>query len=567
MQEKRWKVLPEPDRHICDRLRRELTIARPLACLLGQRGIDSYDAARAFFRPDLSMLHDPFLLKDMDKAVDRITTAVSSGEKIMIYGDYDVDGTTSVAMMFHFLSSFYDNCIYYIPDRHSEGYGVSEAGVLEAIRQNTGLIITLDCGIKSNRLVALAKKEGIDFIICDHHRPGTELPDAVAVLDPKRDDCAYPYKELSGCGVGFKLIQAMVVCNPGIPAHPYDYLDLLAVSIGADIVPVTGENRILAFFGLRALEDNPRPGLRALMKYGNMQEVNMTNVVFRIAPRINSAGRIDHAHEAVRLLLADSASEAEAHAARLQIQNQDRKNTDELITREALEMIESDSTMMSARSTVLFKQDWHKGVIGIVASRCIEKYYRPTIILTRKEGDLVTGSARSVNGFDVYNALTSCAELLEQYGGHMYAAGMTLREENIVAFREEFERVVASTIHEEQLVPEITVDTGLIFEEITPKFYRILRQMAPFGPENLMPVFTSEGLKAQNVTILKERHLKMRVVQEASGKSFDAIGFGLSDLAPLVKSQKTFRMAYSLEENHFRGKTSLQMMIKDIKAE
>ncbi len=567
MREKRWTFIDQPDLATQAKLCEELGISRPLAQLLAQRNITSFQDARLFFRPSLDQLHDPFLMKDMDRAVDRLATAIGNDERIMVYGDYDVDGTTSVAMMFHFLSSFYPHCIYYIPDRHLEGYGVSEAGLVHASKENISLIITLDCGIKSSALVDKGKDLGIDFIICDHHRPGDTLPAAAAVLDPKRSDCEYPYKELSGCGVGFKLIQAFIQSHPGLTIDPLDYLDLLVVSIAADIVPVTGENRILAYHGLQRLQSNPRPGLRAIMHHSQMTEVTMSNVVFRIAPKINSAGRIKHATAAVELMLSTSMEDGDVLARDLKGHNDNRRDTDELITREALNMIESDSTLMSARSTVLFKEDWHKGVIGIVASRCIEKYYRPTIILTRKSEDLVTGSARSVTGFDVYNALSTCSDLLEQFGGHMYAAGMTLKEDNVPAFQEEFERVVAATIREEQLIPEICIDSGLNFDDLTQKFYRILKQMAPFGPENLNPVFASEGLFALKLSILKEKHLKMTVGQYGTDKTFDAIGFGMVDLASLVRDKKPFRMAYSIEENHFRGKTSLQFMIKDIKPE
>lgn len=560
-------MVPEPDQAIQNSLGAQIGVIRPIARLLAQRGIREFEEAKAFFRPSLSMLHDPFKMKDMDQAVDRLALAVSRQERIVVYGDYDVDGTTSVAMMFHFLRSFHPNISYYIPDRHKEGYGVSEAGILRAREENAGLVITLDCGIKSVELISRAKEYGIDFIVCDHHLPGKKLPPAVAVLDPKRNDCLYPFKELSGCGVGFKFIQAFYLNHPDLPVDPLDYLDLVAVSIGADIVPVTGENRILAHFGLARLRENPRPGLQALMHLSGMTEVTMTNVVFRIAPRINSAGRINHAFDAVVLMLAASEEEAASYAHELHEQNQVRKETDELITREALEMIEADSTMISARSTVLFKKDWHKGVIGIVASRCIERYYRPTIILTHKSENLVTGSARSVNGFDVYSALTSCADLLEQFGGHMHAAGMTLREDNVSAFREEFEKVVSRTIREEDLTPEIRIDSGLKFDEITPKFFRIIRQFAPFGPENLNPVFMSCKLKARSVRVLKGKHLKMQVCQEDSGNYFDAIGFGLGGLEDLIKGSDYFNMAYSLEVNHFRGKTSLQLMIQDIKVD
>jgi single-stranded-DNA-specific exonuclease len=567
MLEKRWAFLENRYPDVVRQLKQELNLPEPLAFLLSQRQITSYSEAKTFFRPSLSMLHNPMLMKDMEKAVERIAIALGNGERIMVYGDYDVDGTTAVAMFYHFLNSFYSNCIYYIPDRHSEGYGVSQQGIDKAIEEGVSLIITLDCGIKSTDLVSQARQKGIDFIICDHHLPSSELPEAYAVLDPKRSDCDYPYKELSGCGVGFKLIQALVQNYPQLAADPFDYLDLLVISIAADIVPITGENRVLSYFGLQRLKDAPRPGLKALMELSGMTEVSVSNILFRIAPRINAAGRISHGKSAVALLLTEDESEISTLGTHLQSDNESRRNTDEIITREALEMIESDSTMLSARSTVLFKQDWHKGVIGIVASRCIEKYYRPTIILTRKSGDLVTGSARSVNGFDVYSALSSCSSLLEQFGGHMYAAGMTLKENNVRAFQAEFERVVASSILDEHLIPEIQIDTGLNFDDITPKFYRILKQMAPFGPMNMNPVFCSEQVIAKKVTVLKDKHLKLTVAQHHGHQHFDAIGFGMSELIGLVDQNKPFRLAYSLEENHFRGKMSLQLMIKDIKGE
>lgn len=565
MQEKRWTFLEHDSEEIVNKLQHELNIPIPLAKLLSQRNIASFDEAKVFFRPSLDMLHDPCSMQDMDLAVDRIETAIGNNERILIYGDYDVDGTTSVAMFYDFLHSFYDNCYYYIPDRHTEGYGVSPEGILWAEENDISLVITLDCGIKSIDLVQDAKSRNIDFIICDHHRPGLELPPAVAVLDPKRDDCSYPYKELSGCGVGFKLIQAFTSRHTHLQIDPFKYLDLLVISIAADIVPITGENRVLAYFGLIKLRENPRPGLKALMRVSEMKEVNVTNILFRIAPSINAAGRISHASAAVDLLLAKKLNEALDLANQLKFHNENRKNKDELITREALSMIESDHTMTTARSTVLFNKDWHKGVIGIVASRCIEKYYRPTIILTRKSEDLVTGSARSVNGFDVYNALSSCSDLLEQFGGHMYAAGMTLREVNVKAFQREFERVVAASILEEEMVPEIRIDTGLMFEDITPRFYRILKQMAPFGPMNMNPIFYSPEVVAHKVSILKDQHLKIKVSQKGSTRYFDAIGFGMADRKPVV--DKPFRMAYSIEENHYQGKISLQLMIKDIKGE
>lgn len=569
MQEKRWRLgaLPEPSD--IEVLVGSLNISHSLALLLAQRQVTDFESAHRFFRPKTSHLHDPFLMKDMDRAVERIERAIGNQENILIYGDYDVDGTTAVALFLDFLRSVYapEYCTYYIPDRHSEGYGVSQTGVEWAINNGFHLIITLDCGIKSHQMVEYAGRHGVDFIICDHHLPGSSLPNAYAVLDPKRADCNYPFDALSGCGVGFKLMQAIVSRHPELKVEPLDYLDLVAVSIAADIVPLTGENRVLAYYGLQRLREAPRPGLRALMRMGKMQEFTISSVVFRLAPRINSAGRIDHACIAVDLLLAKSDAEAMHWAGLIEGHNVDRKGTDKLITREALRMIEADALLLNAKTTVLYKENWHKGVIGIVASRCIEKYYRPTIILTRRSEDVITGSARSVHGFDVYDALSSCSDLLTQFGGHRYAAGMTMKEEHVPAFQKRFEEVVASTIQADQLIPVVDVDCRLTFNEITGKFYRVLKQMAPFGPENLCPVFLSEHLIATRCRILKGEHLKLTVKQKGSDRQFEAIGFGMAEYMPLIASGAPFSMVYSLTENEYRGYKSLQMEVKDIKPE
>jgi single-stranded-DNA-specific exonuclease len=521
------------------------------------------------------MLHDPFLMKDMSEAVDRIAQAINSEEKILIYGDYDVDGTTSVAMFYHFLSSIYSKCTYYIPDRYKEGYGVSLQGIEYAEKEGFNLIITLDCGIKSVALVELAHEKQIDFIICDHHEPGAELPAAYAVLDPKRKDCDYPYKELSGCGVGFKLIQAFVDTHPGVNYDVFTLLDLVCISIAADIVPITGENRILAFFGLKQLMNAPRPGIMSLMEIAGIRrdEITISKIVFGIAPRINAAGRLEDAKSAVRLMLAEDTLPALKFAQQLDGHNSDRKSIDRMITKEAKDMI-LEKGMQQTKTTVLYKEDWHKGVIGIVASRCIESYYRPTIILTQTEEGILTGSARSIEGFDLYSALMKCSDLLEQFGGHQHAAGMTLRDVNLEQFRQRFETVVAEHISDELLTPSLPVDTTILLNEITPKFNRILKQMAPFGPGNTEPVLAASNLMASHVRSFSARnnpdssHLKMKVYQEGSNLRFDAIGFNMGEYAEkIMQTPQHFSMAFSVSENTYRGETSLQLYVKDIRWE
>jgi len=570
MNTKRWAYrdpIPKSEEPKVEQLSKAINVSTTLAQLLVQRGITTYEEAKAFFRPSLEQIHDPFLMKDMDKAVARLSTAIDNGEKIIVYGDYDVDGTTSVALFYGFLKNYYKHLDYYIPDRYTEGYGVSKQGIEWAAENGFSLIITLDCGIKSADKVLMAKDLGIDFIICDHHRPDDNLPQAEAVLDPKRSDCAYPYKELTGCGVGFKLLQAMCQAKGFDETMLFESLDLLVVSIAADIVPITGENRIFAYYGLKKLNEKKRVSFKALAEIAGMNgEINITNVVFGFAPRINAAGRIAHAKEAVRLLLSEDLDEAKAFSEEINKHNSDRRNFDTSITDEALNMIRDDEWFSTAKSTVLYKEDWHKGVVGIVASRCIEHYHRPTIILTNSHGK-AAGSARSVPGFDVYEAIEACSDLLEQFGGHTFAAGLTLPVENVLAFREKFDAIVNERISLEQLIPMIDIDLDLALANITMPFYNVMKQMAPFGPHNMTPVFASSDLiLVSEPMIMKEKHIKFDVRQANSSK-ITAIGFGMAHFKAELMSGKPFSMAYTIEENNFRGNTSLQLFVKDIKFE
>ncbi|TLV00168.1 single-stranded-DNA-specific exonuclease RecJ [Dyadobacter luticola] len=568
MIEKRWKHYPEftpEQQRDTELLADSLKISPSLATLLVQRGILDFDQSKRFFRPEISHLHDPFLMMDMDLAVRRLQKAIEVGEKILVYGDYDVDGTTSVALFYGFLKKIYANIDYYIPDRYEEGYGVSWQSIDWASENGFTLIVTLDCGIKSVDKVSAASERGIDFIICDHHRPGNELPQAIAVLDPKREDCLYPYKELTGCGVGFKLLQAFCIRNGYDTEILFDFLDLLVISIASDIVPITGENRVLAYYGLQKLNASPRTGVKALINISGITGVlDITNVVFGIGPRINAAGRIKHAKEAVKLLLSEIEEEAFEFAQEINKHNIERRTFDSSITEQALSMIESDSWFSDAKSTVLYKEDWHKGVIGIVASRCIEKYHRPTIILTQSHGK-AAGSARSIPGFDVYQAIEECADLLEQYGGHTFAAGLTLPLQNLEAFRSRFNEIVSSRILPDQLVPMINIDLPLHLEIITPKFYNILRQMGPFGPGNMTPVFESRNVTlVGRPSLMKEKHIKFDVKQNAS-QVFTAVGFGMAQFYPDIVNGRSFSICYALEENTFRDKKTLQLSLKDIK--
>ncbi|NBA76143.1 single-stranded-DNA-specific exonuclease RecJ [Emticicia sp. ODNR4P] len=569
MVEKRWNYKKLPSSEIVDTLSKELGVSYEIATLLGQRGVGTFDEAKHFFRPNLSDLHDPYLMADMTIAVERLSKAVEQNEKILIYGDYDVDGTTSVAMFYGFLQKYiHQNIEFYIPDRYAEGYGVSQKGIEYAAENGFALIVSLDCGIKSVDKVAWAKEHGVDFIICDHHRPGDELPDAVAVLDPKREDCLYPFKELTGCGVGFKLLQAYCQVKDIDVNLLLPYLDLVVTSISCDIVPIVGENRVLAFYGLQQLNTNPRTGLKALIKSASLEgKMDITKVVFGLGPRINAAGRIRHAYDAVDLMLSEDEQKAEEFARVIGQHNTDRKGLDSSITAEALEMIAQNSDLVSAKSTVLFNEAWHKGVIGIVASRCIEKYHRPTIILTESHGN-AAGSARSVPGFDVYDAIEECSEHLIQFGGHTFAAGLTLELNQIENFRRKFEEVVSRKILQEQLSPLIEIDLALPLSAITDKFHRILSQMSPFGPQNMTPVFVSHKVQLYGAPIkMKEKHLKFQAFQEGSA-AFTCVGFGMvEDFFDKLLEVQTCSICYTIEINEWQGKKSFQLMLKDIKFE
>lgn len=565
--EKRWIEKPPVDQSTVDTLSKSINVNPFLATLLVQRGITSFDEAKNFFRPSLNHLHDPFLMEDMERAVERIHRAIRHGEKILVYGDYDVDGTTSVALVYSYLSKFYPHCDFYLPDRSKEGYGVSKDGIIWAEENGFTLIIALDLGIKSADMVLLAEHKGIDFIICDHHLPGDQIPRAVAVLDPKRKDCSYPFAELSGCGLGYKLLQAY--------ARKYrdeseltNYIDLVAVSIASDIVPVNGENRTLAFFGLEKLNRDPMPGLKALIELsGSKNEMDISTVVFTLGPRINAAGRVSHARFAVELLIAKTEDEAMTLAEKINIKNDERREFDLTITDEAISMIESDEKLLNAKTTVLYKDTWHKGVIGIVAARCVEKFYRPTIILTASN-DMITGSARSVKDFDLHEAISGCADLLEKFGGHKYAAGLTMRKENLAAFQQKFEEVVSNTITEEMLTPVIDVDLELPINAITPKFRSILKQMAPFGPENHKPVFKSGGVFVKNsLASFKDKHIRFLAGQNGSEAVVNVVGFDMMEYYEQLLDNRTFTMAYTIEENTYNGMTSLQLRLKDIKFE
>lgn len=564
--QKRWTVKayqPNQEQLLQSSLR-----IHPLLCrLLVQRNVTNYEAARQFFRPTLEDLHDPWKMKDMDKAISRIELAFFQHEKILIYGDYDVDGTTAVATVYAFLQKLYTNIEFYIPHRYREGYGISMQGIEYARDNDFSLIIALDCGIKSVEHISTAKEWGIDFIICDHHLPDAVLPPAVAILNPKQHDCPYPYKELSGCGIGYKLIAAFAQ-KRGLPqSEANKYLDLVATSIAADIVPMTGENRILAFHGLVKVNEDPLPGIKALITLSALKEkLTIANLVFVIAPRVNAAGRMDDARKAVNLFIENDVEKAAAIAAVLHSDNFDRKEIDSTITQEAIVLLQNDADIARRKSTVLYQAHWHKGVVGIVASRLIDKYYyRPTIILTQSN-DKVAGSARSVMGFNVYEAIHQCKDLLENYGGHFYAAGMTLKTENVKAFQERFEEVVARTIHPDQLVPEIVIDTEIQFQEITPAFYNILRQFEPLGPENLRPVFLARNLVDNGYSkIVKDDHIKFSVKQGRYGPTMSGIGFYMADKFPLMAGKKPFDMVFTLDENEWNGQTSLQLKVIDIR--
>lgn len=561
----RWTLKPKPEATKVADLQNALQVDEVVATLLIQRGIETYEDAKTFFRPSLEDLHNPFLMKDMDKAVARIEEALSKGENILVFGDYDVDGTSSVALMSSYLKTRTDRVATYIPDRYDEGYGVSIKGIDFAHDNDFSLIIALDCGVKAIDKVAYAKEKDIDFIICDHHRPGSELPNAIAVLDPKRDDCEYPYKELCGCGVGFKLIQALAQNEGKTVEDLAEYLDLVATAIGADIVPITGENRVLAYFGLQVINSSPRPGIKAIINQVKKEELNITDVVFIVAPRINAAGRMKHGNYAVTLLTEMNFDLAQQYAAEIEEFNTDRREADQRITEEALLQIEKNKEQ-EGFTTVVYHEDWHKGVIGIVASRLIETYYRPTLVFT-KSGDKLAASARSVSGFDVYNALESCSEHIEQFGGHKYAAGLTLKEENYEAFKQAFEDEVSKTIDKSLLTPEIKVDLNIDLHHVNDKLWRIIRQFAPFGPGNMTPIFMTENLKDTGYGKCvgeDDKHLRITVTQPGADKIV-CIGFGLGDKYDIISNRKPFKAVYSIDENHWNGSVSLQLKLRDIK--
>lgn len=568
--EKKWIIRDAPDDEAVSRLSAELGIDPVLAVLLIHRGITTFKEARDFFRPNLENLHDPFLMKDMDRAVERLGAAVRGGEKILVYGDYDVDGTTAVSLVYSFLKHLTDNVDFYIPDRYDEGYGVSCKGIDSAAAGGCTLIITLDCGIKANDKVEYARGKGIDMIICDHHLPENEIPDAVAVLDPKREDCNYPFDDLSGCGVGFKLVQAYSMRN-GIPfSDIVPLLDLLVVSIASDLVSVVGENRILAHYGLKQLNENPRKGLLAMINLSGLdpEHITIDDIVFKIGPRINAAGRMESGRIAVELLTAEDDETASRIGTEINEHNNERKEIDREITREALEMVQSGNCLSSGNATIVYNPEWHKGVVGIVASRLVEAFYRPTVVFTKSNG-WVTGSARSVHGFDLYDAIEHCADLLENFGGHLYAAGLTLKEENLPEFCKRFENFIGEKINSEILTPTITVDAELNFDRITPKFFRILKQFQPFGPENTAPVFVTENVY-DNGNVRKVgaegSHLRLELMQESQPyRHISAIAFNKSEHFEHIRAGDPIDVCYSIVENYYRGMANLQLRIKDLR--
>jgi len=568
MTQKIWKLKAKPNEQKVFKLSKELGVSKAICALLVSREIDTFEKAKTFFRPQLSMLHDPFLLKDMDKATNRVIAAVASKERIRVYGDYDVDGTTSVSLMYSFLKSQNADCDYYIPDRYNEGYGISYAGIDDAIEKGITLMITLDCGVKAVEKIAYAQSKGLDVIICDHHRPGDVLPNAYAILDPKRLDCDYPFKELCGCGVGFKLMQAYLKTQGLDEKIAFEYLDLVAVAIGADIVPIVGENRVLAFYGLKRLNENPRAGMLALMKeHKRVGEMTITDVVFTIAPRINAAGRMKHAHNAVSLLIEENEAQAVKTANEIEEYNTDRRAHDQRIAKEALLQIKENKEEYRA-STVVYEPTWHKGVIGIVASRLIETYYRPTVVFTKSK-DCLAASVRSVQGFDVYEALEACKEHIDQFGGHMYAAGLTLKEENYEAFKEAFEKVVSDTISEEQKVEVLDMDAELDFADITSGFNTILKQFEPFGPENMAPLFYTKNVMDRGYSRavgVENEHLKLHMCTEKERLSeMNGIAFKLGCHSGYVSRGLAFDICYAIQENTWKGKVTLQLGVKDIK--
>ncbi|MDG1477803.1 MAG: single-stranded-DNA-specific exonuclease RecJ [Vicingaceae bacterium] len=577
--EKRWQIKEQSTEGEIQKLSSELNnLDATLTNILLQRKVDTYEKAKTFFRPSLDEIHDPFLMKDMNKAVERLEKAIQNKERILVYGDYDVDGTTSVALVYSYLNNFYPALAenneygleYYIPDRYGEGYGVSYKGIDYAAEKEITLIIALDCGIKAVEKVAYASEKGVDFIICDHHRPGDEIPKAVAVLDPKRTDCNYPYDGLSGCGVGFKLMQAWTQQTNKAETKLFEYLDLLAISTCADIVPLTGENRVFVHYGLKKINENPRLSIEVMKTLSDIKTPTMTvmDVVFTFAPRINAAGRISSGKKAVEMLVAENETEIEEVGKKINTYNLERRGLDKEITVEALGIIEADEVSQNRKSTVLFGENWHKGVIGIVASRLIETHYKPTIILTESKG-LATGSARTVEGFDVYNAIEACSDLIDQFGGHTAAAGMTMKIENVPAFIEKFDAVVCEQIDDELLIPQVEIDASLELNQIDEKFNRLLKQFAPLGPFNMRPVFMSENVFITNNSKKiggDKTHLRLEVFQESNPSlKFNCIGFGMGSILDEIDEGMPIRIAYNIEENHWNGRTTLQLALKDIK--
>jgi single-stranded-DNA-specific exonuclease len=562
--EKKWKYAQEPPLASVAALADALQVDEPIAWLLCHRKVCTFEQARDFFRPDLGKFHDPFLMKDMDKAVDRLTDAIQQQERILVYGDYDVDGTTSVAVLYRFIQSLNPSVQFYVPDRHKEGYGLSMTGVEWAAEHNIDLIITLDCGITAVAEVEWAVELGIDVVITDHHLPAL-LPDAYAILNPKQPGCNYPFKELSGCGIGYKLVQAYTLKHGLSNEHLTQSLDLVAVSIAADFVPLMGENRILAYFGFQKLNQNPCAGLKAVIQLSRPKsQLTVNDVIFSIAPRINAAGRMGDARQAVELLLCCDMNEAEVLAAAINTTNSDRRDVDAVITREAIEMARDSENFFSRKTTVVFGKNWHKGVLGIVASRLVEQYYRPTVVFSDADG-MLTGSARTVSGFNIYQALSGCSDCIEQFGGHEAAAGLSIKAENLNTFCARFEQEVDRLILDEQLLPSLDIERPIRLSQITPKFYRILRQFAPFGPENPQPVFASEGVFSDGTArVVGENHLLMNVQQEDS-HSFAAIAFGSATHINRIAKGLPFNMAYTIEESTFHGQTKIKLIIKDIK--
>jgi len=564
-----YRTLTNQQIELQNKLAEELSISPILSQLLVQREILNFEDARSFFRPDLNDLHDPFLMADMQNAVNRLTLSMEKNEKILVYGDYDVDGTTSVSLVYKFLKQFYSNVDFYIPDRYNEGYGISIQGIDFAATNEYKLVIALDCGIKAIEKVKYALTRGVDFIICDHHTPDDELPPAVAVLDPKRIDCAYPYKHLSGCGVGFKLMQAFAITNNIDFSQLTPLLDLLALSIASDIVPITGENRILAFYGLKQINSNPSVGLKGILDVCGLtdKEITISDIVFKIGPRINASGRMKLAYEAVELLVSSDHVFAKEKSDTINEYNNDRKDLDKFITDEAIALIVADKRYATRKSIVVHKPDWHKGVIGIVASRLSEEYYKPSIVLSNSNG-LASGSARSVSGFDIYKAIDSCRDLLENFGGHMYAAGLSMKEENVEAFTERFEKFVSENILLEQTYPQIDIDAVLEFKDITPKFFRVLKQFGPFGPGNMKPVFASKKVFDFGTSRLvgkEQEHLKLELIDSSSENVMNGIAFRMHEYNDHLKALNPMDICYTLEENSFNGNISTQLMIRDIK--